>query len=211
MMSEHEDLARMQDDIRLLRTHNRRYREIIQNLASRVSILEAQRAPTHRGAVVLEAFEDFSRPSPSQDAAEEKPSTPYSLESASHRAYAPPSELKALVPKPGWKCLAVDRPQLRIGFTLFGMTDDEVEEAVAVIEQKQVRSRDFVPVFVIDRTDLAPFRVRGYVVEYVPESITGNTPVRTVLHTNLQQRLNHIESKWGLHKLVDLGNTRGKG
>jgi hypothetical protein len=204
-MSEKQDLGRLQGDNRLLRTHNRRYREIIQNLSSRVSILEAQRALSHPGAPVLEAFETFGSPSRSQGAKVEDLSRTYSLKSWGPNVLPPPSELNALVPNPGWRCLAVDRPQLRIGFTLFGMTEQEIEETVAVVEQKQVRSRDFVPVFVTDRTDLAPFRSRGYVVELVPRSLTQKRRELAASPMGLSQRLEHIESKWGLHKLLDLG------
>lgn len=194
-MSTGAELESLQAELRRVRSHNRRYREVIQNLSSRQMVLQARLAATFPGLPVVTAFESFGRlETTTVDEGCDwvlppaKSGTGGSVDvDRTHEA------LKPLTPQPGWKCLAVDRPQLRIGFTLFGMTERGVEEAVDLVEQRQVRSRDFVPVFFTDRAHLGPFRSRGYVVEYV--------------HTAgaLGQRLDFLTTKWGLHKRVDLG------
>jgi hypothetical protein len=85
------------------------------------------------------------------------------------------------------------------------MTPGNVEEAVEAIEKRQVRSRDFTPVFVTDSPDLAPFRDRGYVVEYIPPSITSDGKENRAQRQYLRARFELIEAKWGLGNLVDLG------
>jgi GT2 family glycosyltransferase len=85
------------------------------------------------------------------------------------------------------------------------MTDDAIDEAVEVVEKRQVSSRDFTPVFLTDGTNLAPFRSRGYVVEYIPASITSPTSENRTLIQYLRARLELIKDKWGLCKLVHLG------
>lgn len=197
-MSTGAELEGLQAELRRIRSHNRRYREVIQNLFSRQMVLQARLSATFPDLSVATAFESFGR---LETATVEEgcdgplPRATFSTGDSIDVVTAA-EELKPLTPHPGWKCLAVDRPQLRIGFTLFGMTEREVEEAVEVIEQRQVRSRDFVPVFFTDRAHLGPFRSRGYVVEYV--------------HTAgaLGQRLDFLSTKWGLHKRVDLGSQR---
>ena len=115
-------------------------------------------------------------------------------------------DLRPLTPNPGWKCLAVNTPQIRIGFTLFGMTAEKVEETVREIEHRQVRIRDFTPVFITDSPDLEPFRIRGYVVEYLPASITSNHGRDQRRY--LRDRIELITAKWDLGKIVDLGHAR---
>lgn len=194
-MSTGAELESLRAELRRVRSHNRRYREVIQNLFSRLAILEDRLSAVSSGPPLVTAFENlgrletttveegWDRPLPEARSGKGDPVNFV----RTHEA------LKPLTPQPGWKCLAVDRPQLRIGFTLFGMTERGVEEAVDLVEQRQVRSRDFVPVFFTDRANLRPFQSRGYVVEYV--------------HTAgaLGQRLDFLSTKWGFHKRVDLG------
>ena len=83
-----------------------------------------------------------------------------------------------------------------------GKALDGIEDAVRVVEQRQVRSRDFTPVFVVDTPVFAPFRRRGYVVEY----ISNETSPKVV-----RRRFDFIVAKWGLGKTVDLGQSSGSG
>jgi hypothetical protein len=200
-MTSEGDLELLQAEIRRLRAHNRRYRELVQNLASRLAILEERWSAASSGAPLVTVFETFGRleAAPAADGMEAPLQNTVPAQAGSNDPAKAEEELNPLVPNPGWKCLAVDRPQLRIGFTLFGMTNSEVEQAIEVIEQRQLRSRDFVPVFVTEQLDLAPFRSRGYVVELALDE------------TSRARRLEFLANKWGLHKLVDLGPQSSSG
>lgn len=198
---------RLRDMFAMLRAQNRRYRELIQNLSSTNEILRTRLKEAQQRPPEIRAFETFGKGW--QPTAEPATGSPGKKESIHPPDQNPQHEtrveLKSLVPTPGWKCLAVDQLQIRIGFLLFEMTRENVEEAVDAVEQQQVRSRDFTPVFVTDIPDLAPFRERGYVVEYVPPSITSKGKKNQAHHHDLQTRLEFIEEKWDLDNLVDLG------
>ena len=192
-----------------LRAQNRRYRELIQNLTSMVDILRKRTEHRRDSAPELRAFENFAvesgqRPDLFQ---RDLPGAGTSRQVVESMVRKDSIDMKPLVPNPGWKCLAVDLPQIRIGFTLFGMTPQAITEAVEVVEQRQVRSRDFTPVFVTDDTDLAPFRVRGYVVEYIPTRITMGDRKSSFERQYLSARLELIRMKWGLGEFVDLGKN----
>jgi|GEM_PF-4828373 len=204
---------RLRDEIALLRAQNRRYRELIQNLSSTTDILRARLNDAQLKSPELRASETFGRgPGPTADLTTGSPGKKGSLHpTGQNPQHETRVDLKPLVPTPGWKCLAVDRPQIRIGFTLFGMTPGDVEEAIEAIEQRQVRSRDFTPVFVTDSSDLAPFRDRGYVVEYVPASITSRAKANRAERLYLDERLELIKEKWGVRELVDLGRDNRQG
>ena len=200
---------RLREEISHLRAQNRRYRELIQNLSSTNEILRTRLNEAQPRPPEIRAFETFGRGwEPTAELATGSPGKKGSIhptgQNPEHEIGVEP---KSLVPTPGWKCLAVDQPQIRIGFLLFGMTPENVEEAVEAVEQRQVRSRDFSPVFVTDISDLAPFRDRGYVVEYVPPSITLNGKRNRAHRDDLRTRLEFIEAKWGLDNLVDLGRS----
>jgi len=105
---------------------------------------------------------------------------------------------------PGWRCLAAERPRFRIGFKLFGANDHDAERAVELVERRQIRSRDFAPVFVTDLADLEPFRRRGYVVEFLPKTVTRAAGGSPDVERYLKRRLELIKAKWGLRDLVDL-------
>ena len=200
---------RHRQEISHLRAQNRRYRELIQNLSSMVDILRNRTEHRRDSARELHAFENFAvesgqRPDLFQLDHGATGASRRNVESAQERASI---DIKPLVPNPGWKCLSVDLPQMRIGFTLFGMTPQAIDEAVEVVEQRQVRSRDFTPVFVTDDTNLAPFRVRGYVVEYIPTRVTLGDRNNSFERQYLSARLELIRMKWGLGEFVDLGKS----
>jgi hypothetical protein len=198
---------RQRDKTDHLRAQNRRYRELIQNLSSVVEILRHRLEGVQPKPRELRAFEKIDGETKPPVIARTRASGVASvLRRVLHRA-APDtaSHLNPLIPNPGWKCLAIGQPQIRIGFTLFGMTPEAVEEAVGEVEHRQVRSRDFTPVFVTDSSDLGPFRGRGYVVEYIPESITSRSQRSREERQHLRARVEFFKSKWGLGKVVDLG------
>ena len=211
-MTDSESETRLRETIAMLRAQNRRYRELIQNFSSTNEILRTRLKETQQRPPELRAFETFGQGR--EPTAEPATGSPAKTDSIHPPGQSPQPEtrveLKSLVPTPGWKCLAVDQPQIRIGFLLFGMTSENVEEALEAVEKRQVRSRDFTPVFVTDNPDLAPFRDRGYVVEYVPPSITSNEKKNRAHRHDLQTRLEFIEEKWDLDNLVDLGRRPQK-
>lgn len=201
---------RHREEIDRLRVQNRRYRELIQNLSSVVEILRHRLESLQPSSPEHHAFEQIDG---------DKGPPPVVRRHASGVArvlrtvFGPTQQnshddLNPLTPKPGWKCLAVDQPQIRIGFTLLGMTPEAVEEAVQEVERRQIRNRDFTPVFVTDSSDLGPFRARGYVVEYLPASVTSGARLSRNDRRYLRDRIELITAKWGLGKVVDLGNSR---
>jgi hypothetical protein len=199
MTGEHAD--RLEAEIRHLRAQNRRYRELIQSLTSLATILRGRLERSGLGPREIRVFERFAerRIPPPQRTDGERPR---------HEKATPPGERKEsprpLSPMPGWRCLATDRPRFRIGFKLFGVTADDAERAVELVERRQVRSRDFTPVFVTDLMDLEPFRCRGYVVEYLPRTVAHPPHDRESGQRDLERRLDRITAKWGLSDLVDL-------
>jgi hypothetical protein len=115
-----------------------------------------------------------------------------------------PRTIEALDPNPGWRCLSATDAPLRIGFTLFGLTPADVEERVATVESRQLRDRDFLPVFITDVVSFDSFRSRGYTFEYIPRAITGGTRSMRSERRYLEARLELIRRKWRLRDLVDL-------
>jgi hypothetical protein len=201
---------RLEEEISHLRIQNRRYRELIQNLSSIIDLMRNRIERIQKKTRELSAFEDFglvSRQLRELLAVDTRSAARRETRTADQ---GNANDLKPLVPNPGWKCLAVDEPQIRIGFTLFGMNAEAIEEAVEVVEYRQVRSRDFTPVFITDNADLRPFRIRGYVVEYISDSITGNSTGNRDLDRYLSARLELIKAKWGLGELGDLGRKKRK-
>lgn len=200
---------RQQEEIARLRTQNRRYRELIQNLSSAIEISRdrlEKLQPSFPQHGSFEQIDDDKGPPPivhkyASDAAGVFRSI---FRPVQHDTF---DDTNPLTPNPGWKCLAVDRPQIRIGFTLFSMTAEVIEKAVKEIETRQVRSRDFTPVFLTDNSDLSSFRARGYVIEYLPESITSRAQRSRNDRRYLRDRIAFIAAKWGLTKVVDLGRN----
>jgi hypothetical protein len=91
-----------------------------------------------------------------------------------------------------------------MGFGILGLDPDGVEEAISKVEERQLRERDFIPVFVTDSSDFSVFRSRGYVFEYIPPSIASATSHQRTKRRLLKDRLELIKAKWNLHDIVDL-------
>lgn len=177
---------------RELRRQNRRYRELIEILSSQAGILREKLDRAGLLSIPHRVFESLAQgPEPSNRPLKQ---TPIALEAA-------PTPLK---PPLGWKCLAADGGFVRLGFTLFGMDREQIANAVDAIERRQLRSRNFAPVFVTDLPWFEAFRERGYVVEYIPPAFTQATEQPSAEHAYLEQRLELIKVKWGLSSYVDL-------
>ena len=91
-----------------------------------------------------------------------------------------------------------------MGFLLFDMDGPGMEEAVSKVEERQLRERDFIPVFVTDTGDFGVFRSRGYVFEYIPPSIANASSNQRTKRRILKDRLELIKAKWNLSDIVDL-------
>lgn len=109
-----------------------------------------------------------------------------------------------LKPAPGSRCLTAHRAPIRIGFRIFGLDSEMLDQQVTAVEDRQLRERDFIPVFVTDCSDFSTFRRRGYVFEYIPPTIANATSSRRSLRRILNDRLTLIKAKWDLIDIVDL-------
>jgi hypothetical protein len=204
MSSDTDD--RLELENRHLRVQNRRYRELIQSLSSLTGVLRKRLAHTGSGPPELEVFERFgsTRASTAELLTGDRTKSKAASPTSSMIDAEPDNAPRPLAPLPGWGCLAADKPLFRMGFTLLGMTAEEVERAVELVERRQLRSRDFAPVFVTDLPDFTCFRARGYVVEYIPGSISQHTRKQKHAERYLRRRLELISAKWALRELVDL-------
>lgn len=113
----------------------------------------------------------------------------------------------ALWPNVGFGNYALDRSKTKvIGFALFGMNDEDLEDAVKFVEDNQRRTRDFVPLFLTDATTISCFRKRGYSYEYFPRHRLTRTNA-PVLRQYAEARLDLVRRKWGLVGIVTLGDS----
>lgn len=190
MKSELEE--RLRTTIRELRRENLRFRELIELLSSQVEILRNRLSPSGADTSSRRLFESFA-PVPAPQLGPVK--------KARIKTKSRPTPLN---PPPGWKCLTIDRKAVRLGFTLFGMTREAIEEAVAKVEQRQLRTRDFAPLFVTDSLVFDVFRRRGWVVEYIPPAIAQATDPRSPEYAYFERRLEFIKAKWNLSSFVDM-------
>jgi hypothetical protein len=111
-----------------------------------------------------------------------------------------------LDPSPGLRSLTSHRAPIRIGFQVFGLRGAGIGEVVSKVEERQLRERDFIPVFVTDNCDFGVFRSRGYVFEYIPPSIANASSNQRTKRRILKDRLELIKAKWGLRDIIDLSD-----
>lgn len=112
---------------------------------------------------------------------------------------------RALAPTPGWACHGLKgRVDKVVGVSVCGFDREEVERIVAMIAERQRRTRDFVPVFLTDALDFDVFRAGGFVFEYVPppdrRAAIGNWG------TYLSRRRALLERKWGVSTVIVFGD-----
>jgi hypothetical protein len=197
----------LREEIHRLRRENLRFREVIELLSSQTNLLRKRTEPADRKAAELTAFESFIEDDAQRPFAPNGalgPARGFSFPAAAPWFPAFEEGLSHLNPAPGWRSLTLHDTPIRIGFKLFGMNSEEVERVVSQVESRQLRDRDFIPVFVTDQEEFEPFRARGYVFEYIPSSVTNSPPSRRSERRYLRKRLELITSKWGLRELVDL-------
>lgn len=195
---------RLEDALR----ENRRFRERIELLASQNHHFRERIREVGETAPEARAFEEIespTRPGEHELPAPSRPNGGHQLEwyqagwfSTFENGIAP------LDPSPGLRCLTAVRAPIRMGFLLFDMDGPGMEEAVSKVEERQLRERDFIPVFVTDTGNFGVFRSRGYVFEYIPPSIANASSNQRTKRRILKDRLDLIKAKWNLSDIVDL-------
>jgi len=187
---------------------NRRFRERIEVLASqnhhlRERVRKATEHPPE--ATAFEVIESCSRP---RDLA--PPETRRAGMGPLLQWYAADwfpvfeNRISPLDPSPGFRNLTSHRVPIKMGFQLFGLSNANIEKVVSKVEERQLRDRDFIPVFVTNNCDFGVFRSRGYVFEYIPSSIANSPENQKSKRHILKDRLELIKAKWNLSDIVDL-------
>jgi glycosyltransferase involved in cell wall biosynthesis len=118
-----------------------------------------------------------------------------------------PMPARSIEPSPGGACFHLkDAGAKVIAFAVFGLSNAELENEVARVEEQQAQKGNFIPIFLTDAQETDAFRNRGYVFEYFP---SGTAPREPSHIKALQPRLDLIESKWGVDLFINLGLPRG--
>ena len=199
---------KLQQQIAKLMAQNNRLREVIEALASR-SQNQGRDSSQGSSTVRIDAFEEFAAP---RTPRLKMSRTGFGGSSAQtvlqDNIWFPALRcgFRPLEPSPGWRCLSGQDAPIRLGFNLIGMDAAQVGTAVENVEQRQLRDRDFIPVFITDMTDFEIFRFRGYVFEHVPASISRVPKNRRAESRYLKQRLELIKAKWDLRDIIDLAD-----
>jgi len=201
-------ILRLQQRLENALRENRRFRERIELLASQNHHLRERYKDVRESTPEIRAFGEIAS---SSNTGDRSPSEP----SRSNRTIALEQNLtgvfpifengiKPLDPSPGLRCLTSNRAPIRMGFRLFGLDGEGMEELVLKVEERQLRERDFIPVFVTDNSDFGVFRSRGYVFEFIPPSIANASNKQRSKRRILKDRLELIKAKWNLRDIVDL-------
>ncbi len=191
-----------------LMAQNNRLREVIEAFASR-SQLQSRDVSQQSSTVRIDAFEEFDVPrTPRLKMSQTNFGGSAGQTVIQDNSWFPALRcgFRPLEPSPGWRCLSAHGAPIRLGFNLIGMDTAHVTTAVENIEQRQLRDRDFIPVFITDMTDFEVFRFRGYVFEYVPASIARAPKNRRAERHYLKKRLELIKAKWNLRDIIDLSD-----
>jgi len=189
---------------------NRRFRERIEVLASQNHHLRKRLRETVEHPPEATAFEEIEssmRPG-GEPFLEPRPSRQSQRLEVYSASWFPlfKDGMVPLDPSPGLRSLTAVRVPIRMGFQLFNLDPDRIEEAVSKIEERQLRERDFIPVFVTDSSDFGVFRSRGYVFEYIPPSVANATTHERTENPILKDRLELITAKWDLRDIIDLAD-----
>jgi glycosyltransferase involved in cell wall biosynthesis len=118
--------------------------------------------------------------------------------------WSPERPASALRPSPGWENLSLaDKPCKVIAYVAFGFERAELERIVEMVSREQRRLQNFVPLFVTDSLHFDLFRLRGYVVEHIPQGDPLNHGPG--LGLALRRRMQTIVEKWGVGAVVQFG------
>lgn len=116
-----------------------------------------------------------------------------------------------LRPNAGWAAYALTQSGTGvIGFSLCGLSSGEVEAGIEMVAATQRRTRNFIPLFLTDQPDLAPFRNRGFVVEYLPATAPSYVSDERWAEYIAARRA-FLLRKWNLARIVDIGATLDQG
>lgn len=112
-----------------------------------------------------------------------------------------------LWPNAGFANYSVDRSNMMvIGFAVFGLNDEDLEENVRRVEDNQRQGRDFLPLFLTDSSFVSVFRKRGFTYEYFPRHRATRSNEGS-LWDYARARLGLLQQKWGLTGVVALGES----
>jgi hypothetical protein len=115
----------------------------------------------------------------------------------------PESTIRALRPNPGFEFSEIGSAATVVGFSLFGMSPEEIELAVELVRSAQRQRPSFVPVFLTNGTDLRVFQRHGYAVECLSDSLTVDEQAWQSVHD--RRRL--IEQKWNISQVFELNRS----
>jgi hypothetical protein len=192
--------------IQKLAAQNARLREVAESFANR-SALQARRTSLDSAKNTITVFENFRQVRAPRPRSIPRPARALPAESAARDNEWFPrlqGKVEPLDPTPGWRCLTAHDAVIRVGFNLIGLDEDRAYDAIFEIEQRQIRDRDFIPVFITDLTAFELFRQRGYVFEYIPSAISDPSTSRRAERQYFRRRLELITAKWNLREIVDL-------
>src|SRR5262249_23580374 len=83
-----------------------------------------------------------------------------------------------LRPSAGWSLYALTGVLVNvIGFSVAGMNIAQIEASVEMVTTTQRQNRNFIPLFLTDQSDLEPFRLRGFAVEYLSRTLPPDVSV----------------------------------
>ena len=207
-MNSNKDTQRLVLRLEEALRENRRFRERIELLASQNHHLRERIREKVGSPPEAVAFEEIESPHRSPNAPIPEPE-PGEVNVDIHRlseSWFPAFKggIKPLDPSPGLRTFTVFRAPIRIGFQLFGLDAAYIQNAVAKVEERQLRDRDFIPVFITDNRDFSAFRSRGYVFEHIPPSIANASSSQRTQRRILKDRLELIKAKWNLRDIIDL-------
>jgi hypothetical protein len=165
-MGSNAEVSRLRKRLENALRENRRFREQIELLASQNHHLRERVREAGESPPEVTAFEDIKsairpgdRPPP-----EPKYSGSRTRLNWYSETWFPVFEkgIAPLDPSPGMRCLTAVRAPIRMGFQLFGLDSGRIEEAVSKVEERQLRERDFIPVFVTDNSSLPTTAISVY-------------------------------------------------
>lgn len=110
-----------------------------------------------------------------------------------------------LVPMPGWALYSMrSRICDVVGFTLFGMSKEAIEQSVNLISRAQRQLQSFVPVFLTDASNFEIFQTQGYTVEYIPEMPADDHRTEAWKRYSMA-RGELLRRKWSISRIFEFG------
>ena len=92
-----------------------------------------------------------------------------------------------------------------IGMSVCGFARENLEMIVDMVENKQQRGRDFIPVFLTDSMEFDVFRARGFAFEYLPSSSSHRFAGTRPWPVYANRRLQLLVQKWNFARVITFG------